>query len=64
MDPSSYYAAAVTWMHTHSITAGCAADSFCPHTLATRAHAATFIYRIATRPESWGTNEDILKQPS
>ena len=51
-------------MHTHSITAGCAADSFCPHTLATRAHAATFIYRIATRPESWGTNEDILKQPS
>ena len=64
VDPSSYYAAAVAWMHTHGITAGCAADSFCPHTLATRAHAATFIYRIATRPESWGTNEDILKQPS
>ena len=64
VDPSSYYAAAVTWMNTRGITTGCADDSFCPDRLATRAQAATFIYRIATRPDSWETNEGILKQPS
>ena len=64
VDPSSYHAAAIAWMHTHSITAGCDRDSFCPQDLATRAHAAAFIYRIATRPDSWGTNGGILKQPT
>ena len=64
MDPSSYYAAAVAWMNTHAITTGCADDSFCPHRPATRAHTATFLHRIATRPDSWGTNGGILKQPS
>ena len=62
VDPSSYYAAAVAWMHTHGITTGCADDSFCPHKPATRAHAGTFIYRIAIRPDSWGTSGGILKQ--
>ena len=57
VNPSSYYAPAVAWMNTHAITTGCADDSFCPHRLATRAHAATFIHRIATRPDSWGTNQ-------
>ena len=64
VDPSSYYAAAVAWMNTHAITTGCADDSFCPHRPATRAHTATFLHRIATRPDSWGTNGGILKQPS
>ena len=64
VDPSSYYAAAVAWMTTHDITTGCADDSFCPHKPATRAHAATFIYRIATRPDSWGTNQGILRNAS
>ena len=53
----AYYASPVAWMATHGITTGCAEDAFCPHQTATRAHAATFIYRVATTPESWGDED-------
>ena len=61
VDPDSYYAAGVAWMHHHGIANGCRDDSFCPNARATRAHAATFLYRVATRPESWGPAGGILR---
>ena len=62
VDPTSYYARAAAWMAAHGITNGCAHDSFCPHRTATRAQAATFIYRVATNPQSWGP-DTTLSQP-
>ena len=61
VDPDSYYAAGVAWMHHHGITSSCSDNSFCPNTPATRAHAAAFLYRVATRPESWGSAGGILR---
>ena len=52
VDPDSYYGPAVAWMNTHNITTGCTPSTFCPHRPVTRAHAAAFIYRIATNPDS------------
>ena len=49
----AYYAPATAWMQQHAITAGCAPSAFCPHDIATRAHAAAFIHRTATTPRSW-----------
>ena len=57
----AYYALPVAWMVLHEITTGCSADAFCPQYPATRAHAAAFIYRVATQPESWGS-QGILEQ--
>ena len=51
--PDAYYATAVAWMQQHAITSGCTADTFCPHAVSTRAHAAAFIHRTATTPQSW-----------
>ena len=61
VDPDSYYAAGVAWMHHHGITSSCSDNSFCPNAPATRAHAAAFLYRVATRPESWGSAGGILR---
>ena len=61
VDPASYYAPSVAWMRHHGITTGCREDAFCPQKPATRAHAATFVYRIAQRPESWGPAGGILR---
>ena len=61
VDPDSYYAASVAWIHHHGITNGCSDDSFCPHAPATRAQAAAFLYRVAARPESWGSAAGILR---
>ena len=63
VDPNSYYAPAVAWMVSHGITTGCSADMFCPHATATRAHAAAFMWRIDTTPESWGA-QGILRTPA
>ena len=63
VDPNSYYAPAVAWMVSHGITNGCSADMFCPHATATRAHAAAFMWRIDTTPESWGA-QGILRTPA
>ena len=49
----AYYATAVAWMQQHAITAGCSPTAFCPRIIATRAHAAAFIHRTATTPQSW-----------
>ena len=53
-------------MHTHAITTGCGQDDngqplFCSNQNATRAQVATFLYRIANNPNSWGTNGGILR---
>ena len=45
VDDDAYYALPVAWMTLHKITTGCSADIFCPQRPATRADAATFIYR-------------------
>ena len=47
VDDDAYYALSVAWMALHKITTGCFTDAFCPRDPATRAHAATFIYRVA-----------------
>ena len=49
----AYYAPAAAWMQQHAITAGCSPTAFCPRIIATRAHAAAFIHRTATTPQSW-----------
>ena len=49
----AYYAPAAAWMQQHAITAGCSPTTFCPRIIATRAHAAAFIHRTATTPQSW-----------
>ena len=50
---------ALNWRSTHDITTGCDADTFCPHQTATRAHVAAFLYRSATKPQSWGTDAHL-----
>ena len=41
----AWYAPAVEALHASGVTKGCTADTFCPHALVTRAHAASFLAR-------------------
>ena len=59
VDTASYFAEAMNWMSAHGITVGCSPDMFCPHATATRAHVATFLYRIAAEPRSWGADAHL-----
>ena len=43
----AYYAKAVAWAVENGITAGTAADKFSPDATCTRAHAVTFLFRMA-----------------
>ncbi len=43
----AYYAKAVAWAVENGITAGTAADKFSPDATCTRAHAVTFLFRLA-----------------
>ena len=43
----AYYAKAVAWAVENGITAGTSADKFSPDATCTRAHAVTFLFRLA-----------------
>ena len=51
---SSFYAPAVTWAVDAGVTTGCTPTRFCPSDDVTRAHFATFLWRLAGRPEATG----------
>ena len=55
VNPDAYYAVPVAWMAQHGITTGYTPALFGPHRTASRAHAAVFIHRVATTPQSWAT---------
>ncbi len=54
VEADSSHATGVAWISHFQITSGCNTDMFCPHRSATRAEAATFIYAVAVRSNSWG----------
>ena len=64
VDPGAYYAAAVAWMAQHRIASGYTPTRFGPHLTASRAHAAVFIHRVATTPQSWATPQSPFQRDS
>ena len=50
----SYYADAVRWAIDNGITMGVTEELFAPNAGCTRAHAVTFLWRLAGRPETAG----------
>jgi SpoIID/LytB domain protein len=52
-----YYTQAVAWMFEHKITTGTTATEFSPEDPVTRGQIATFLWRLAGRPEAFG--EDV-----
>jgi hypothetical protein len=56
VSPSVYYAGAVAWMAGEGITTGTGGGKFSPDSLATRAEAVTFLWRMAGRPSPASPN--------
>ena len=50
----AYYADAVRWAIDNGITMGVTEELFAPNAGCTRAHAVTFLWRLAGRPETAG----------
>ena len=61
VNPDSYYANAVAWLHVNNIISSCEPDRFCPYQTVSRADLATFMYRITTTPSSWATDRDAYR---
>ena len=60
VEPGAYYEAAVSWMAQYQIAAGYTPTEFRPTRNASRAQAATFIYRTATTPQSWASPQSLF----
>jgi len=58
-DIAPWDAAAVHWMLNHGITKGTTATTFSPDNPVTRAEAATFLYRLAAKPEAFAPGSSL-----
>ena len=52
VEAGSYADEAIGWAHHAGVTTGCDDNSFCPGRTVTRAHVATFLYRLTEKVES------------
>ena len=59
--PDAYYAIPISWMAQHQITTGYTPTQFRPDGIVSRAHAAAFIHRTATRPGAWATTDNPFR---
>ena len=60
VEAGSYADEAIGWAHHAGVTTGCDEDSFCPRRTVTKAHVATFLYRLTEGVDHEGFNfEDI-----
>jgi len=54
VDPAKYYAIPISWMVEWGITTGTTPQTFAPESPVNRAEMATFLWRLAGKPEAFG----------
>ena len=54
-----FYTRAVTWMVFHEVTFGTTATTFSPYDPLTRGQIATFLYRLAAKPEAFAEGVEL-----
>ncbi len=59
IDEAKYYAEAVRWMVEHDITTGTSPTTFDPDAVLTRAQIATFLWRLAGKPEAFAEGMEL-----